>query len=281
MIQIIEIGPRSRSPVLGWKHPSIGRAANSDRPGSWDSSGTTTRDEWRVQCTGDVVGGGLYRKIGNSKNGNSVFFPSKTALLTSFDIFVVTYRVINFSPKLVDMLLFSAEKTEFPFLVFPYFPVVLGRSPHLHQLQQIYNPWTNLGARYVQQYCPSKLHQVLSPGDKRCRKVESDWIISRICWTPGQTLWISVGKLYLSKRRILRYRYIVSVTQSRLHNCGVRGKVWNNKTRWNTWFSLHRLEVSSQFMASGRGTRQNCAWNWVPSFFANFSDLPALLGLQS
>ena len=43
------------------------------------------------------------------------FFHQRHALLTSFDIFVVTYRVTNFLPKLVDMLLFSAEKTEFPF----------------------------------------------------------------------------------------------------------------------------------------------------------------------
>ena len=68
---------------------------------------------------------GLYQKIGNSKNGNSVFLCQRHALLTSFDIFVVTYRVTNFLPKLVDMLLFSTEKkTEFPFLVFPYFPVM-------------------------------------------------------------------------------------------------------------------------------------------------------------
>ncbi len=53
------------------------------------------------------------------------FFPSKTM---SFDIFVITYRVTNFLPKLVDMLLFSTEKTEFPFLVFPYFRVMPGMT---------------------------------------------------------------------------------------------------------------------------------------------------------
>ena len=42
----------------------------------------------------------------------------------SFEIFVVTYRVTNFLPKLVDMLQFSTEKTEFPFLVFPYYRVM-------------------------------------------------------------------------------------------------------------------------------------------------------------
>ncbi len=38
---------------------------------------------------------------------------------------IVTCRVTNFLPKLMDMLLFSMEKTEFPFLVFPYFRVML------------------------------------------------------------------------------------------------------------------------------------------------------------
>ncbi len=49
------------------------------------------------------------------------FFHQRHALWMSF---VVTYRVTNLLPKLVDMLLFSMEKTEFPFLVFPYFRVM-------------------------------------------------------------------------------------------------------------------------------------------------------------
>ncbi len=52
------------------------------------------------------------------------FFHQRHALPTSFDIFAVTYRVTNLLPKLVDMLLFSAEKTEFPFFEFPYFWVL-------------------------------------------------------------------------------------------------------------------------------------------------------------
>ena len=40
----------------------------------------------------------------------------------SFDIFVINFRVNNFLPKLVDMLLFSMEKKiEFAFFVFPIF----------------------------------------------------------------------------------------------------------------------------------------------------------------
>ncbi len=40
------------------------------------------------------------------------------SLMTSSDIFVVTYKMSNFLPKLVDMLLFSRE---FPFFEFPIF----------------------------------------------------------------------------------------------------------------------------------------------------------------
>ena len=49
------------------------------------------------------------------------FFRQRHALSTSFDIFVVTYRVTNFLPKLINMLLFSTKKTEFPFFEFPIF----------------------------------------------------------------------------------------------------------------------------------------------------------------
>ncbi len=53
------------------------------------------------------------------------FFHQRHALLTSFDIFVATYRGTNFLPKLIDTLLFSAgKKTEFPFFELPYFQVL-------------------------------------------------------------------------------------------------------------------------------------------------------------
>ncbi len=51
------------------------------------------------------------------------FFHQRHTLTMSFDIFVITYRVTNFLPKPINLLLFSTEKTEFPFLVFPYFRV--------------------------------------------------------------------------------------------------------------------------------------------------------------
>ncbi len=52
------------------------------------------------------------------------FFHQRRALATSFDIFVLTNRVTNFFPNLMDMLLFSTEKTEFRFSEFPYFRVL-------------------------------------------------------------------------------------------------------------------------------------------------------------
>ncbi len=45
----------------------------------------------------------------------------------SFDIFVVMYRVTNFLPKLLHMLLFSMEKTEFP-----GFPLFSGYAIFVH-----------------------------------------------------------------------------------------------------------------------------------------------------
>ncbi len=40
----------------------------------------------------------------------------------NINIFVLTYRVTNFLPKLVDMFLFSREKVEFlGFFSIPYF----------------------------------------------------------------------------------------------------------------------------------------------------------------
>ncbi len=53
------------------------------------------------------------------------FFHQGHALSTSLDIFVVRYRVTNFLPKLLNMLLFSMEKKlNFYFFEFPYFRVL-------------------------------------------------------------------------------------------------------------------------------------------------------------
>ena len=81
-----------------------------------------------------------HRKIGNSKSGNSVFSIKDVHCPLSFDIFVVTYRVTNFLPKLVDILLFSTEKTEFPVLVFPYFGFCRTSLTEISVLSVIQNP---------------------------------------------------------------------------------------------------------------------------------------------
>ena len=58
------------------------------------------------------------------------FFPSKTHIVYvhEFDIFVLTYRVTNFLPKLVRMQLLYWEKTEFPIFDFPIFGYCWNRA---------------------------------------------------------------------------------------------------------------------------------------------------------
>ncbi len=59
------------------------------------------------------------------------FFHQRHALSTSFDIFVVTYRVTNFLLKLLDMLLFLGKKLNFHFFEIPYFRVLPVLWGHL------------------------------------------------------------------------------------------------------------------------------------------------------
>ena len=71
------------------------------------------------------------------------FFRQRHTLSMSFYIFVITYRVTNFLPKLVNMLLFSTEITEFPFLVFPYFRVMpwkclVTATARVHLLRSVF-----------------------------------------------------------------------------------------------------------------------------------------------
>ena len=79
-------------------------------------------------AAGESRTGRQHRKIGNSKKWKFSFFRQRRALSMSFEIFLVSYRVTNFLLKLVDKLLFSTEKTEFPFWVFPYFRVMRDRK---------------------------------------------------------------------------------------------------------------------------------------------------------
>ncbi len=68
----------------------------------------------------------LYRKIGISKNGNSfISVKDMHCLYTSFEIFVVTFRVTNFLPKLIDMHLFSTKKLNIHFWFSPIFRLCL------------------------------------------------------------------------------------------------------------------------------------------------------------
>ncbi len=51
---------------------------------------------------------------------------------------VLTYTVTNFLPKLIGMLLFSMEKTEFPFFIFPIFGYCQfrpGRIPNIFRFR--------------------------------------------------------------------------------------------------------------------------------------------------
>ncbi len=102
-----------RIPIRLWNELDLGRTIQS----LYVNPGFSPIDQ---QCL----------KIGKGKKWNSVFSCQRHALSTSFDICVVTYRVTNFLPKLVDMLLFSTEKTDFSIFGFPYFRV-LPRDPQL------------------------------------------------------------------------------------------------------------------------------------------------------
>ena len=135
-----------------------------------------------------------YRKIGNSKNENSVFFHQRHAFSTSFNIFVVTYRVTNFLPKLVDMLLFfifSAEKTEFSFFVFPYFRVLpWAEDPLPEPGPRCRIPDGGWCLKSCRNHCACSL-PTLQPGmgcTGRCRMQEEkpkQWMLSVEAWLPA------------------------------------------------------------------------------------------------
>ena len=88
---------------------------------------------------GFSAGEGLYRKIGKSKNGNSVFFRQRHALSTSFDIFVVTYRVTNFcqnSWTCYYFLFLGGKKLNFHFWFSPIFRLCPGDHRRIQDLGQ-------------------------------------------------------------------------------------------------------------------------------------------------
>ena len=117
------------------------------------------------------------------KTGNSVFFCQRHALLTSFDIFVVTYRVPNFLLKLViDMLLFSMKNLNFYFWFSPIFglcrlpsvgPVHTGRRAACNTCTQIMehtaiNGSVHTGCTQHQRVCTQICMQI-------CLRVLCEW----------------------------------------------------------------------------------------------------------
>ena len=62
-----------------------------------------------------------YLKIGKSKKMTFSFFPQRHALLTSFDILVVTLEWQTFCQNSSTCYYFLQKKTEFPFFYFPIF----------------------------------------------------------------------------------------------------------------------------------------------------------------
>ncbi len=83
-----------------------------------DTSGREASACWRRKASPAIPENREFKKWKFS------FFPQRHTLSMSFDIFVLIYTVTNFLLKLIEMLLFSVEKTEFQFFVFPYFPVL-------------------------------------------------------------------------------------------------------------------------------------------------------------
>ena len=71
------------------------------------------------------------------------FFHQRHALSTSFDIFVVTYRVTNFLPKLVNIY----GKLNFHF----WFSPIFGLCPVVPGLQDSTHVCTDLEASFVKQ----------------------------------------------------------------------------------------------------------------------------------
>ncbi len=112
-----------RSPYPTTSTPSSGASTTSGLSSS-RISGSVRRlccflqVSWFLLEDQSVFSHRFLRAIPENRDMNKIncsFFHQRHALLTSFDIFVVTYRVTNALPKLLDILLFSMVKTEFQF----------------------------------------------------------------------------------------------------------------------------------------------------------------------
>ncbi len=81
---------------------------------------------------GPSTGMGQYPKIGKWKKNEIQFFLSKTCIVNKFWHFCShLYRVTNLLPKLIDMLLFSAEKN---WISIFWVPLFLGIRQFKHQM---------------------------------------------------------------------------------------------------------------------------------------------------
>ncbi len=83
----------------------------------------------------------LYRKIGKSKKWKFIF-----SIKDMHCPWVLIYlwspiEWLTFLLKLVNMLLFSTKKTEFPFLVFPYFGVIYALLNKQHVRHNMTSAW--------------------------------------------------------------------------------------------------------------------------------------------
>ena len=101
-----------------WNSGDVSPVPSTTKTEQWSSGGShrvpcrPTKFDWPGPICPAIPENREFKKM------EIQFFPSKTCI-------VDTYRVTNFLPKLVDMLLFSTEKKNWiSILVFPYFRVM-------------------------------------------------------------------------------------------------------------------------------------------------------------
>ena len=116
---------------------NCGQVGQQDLSYSYSSRDTT------FLCSGGVQPEAIPENRGKPKKWKISFLLCQIhALSTSFNTFVVTYGVANFLPKLVHLLLFSMEKTEFLFFQFPIFRAWPHRAWHVDALRMP-DPWSD------------------------------------------------------------------------------------------------------------------------------------------
>ena len=118
-----------------------------------------------------------YLIIGKSKKKKLSFFRQRHTLSMSFNIFVVTYRMTNFLPKLFDRLLFSMEKNWISIFDFPIFGCILPsktgfKQDHCAQSWSWqFHHFTLLSLANVEEFCSLqthglRFHRKITPGSR-------------------------------------------------------------------------------------------------------------------